>query len=358
MRRVLGTVTVAAGVAALSAASVVHWVLVPRLAQLPGNFSTLRVYTGTAAMVANPTYLTAVPMGPGILRDMPITVRHATRVLQTHGTQALVSDERAIDIPGYNVADVTYWFDINRKTFERAHYAGWREDAVPSQGVTFNWPMSSKPQDYRAWVPDTQQTVIAHYAGTVPRGGITTYKFTVNVPQARITDPQVLRILPASMTKQQLMKVTPSLELPMKRLLALNKLLSRLPDPVPLAYTYRSNSTFWVAPATGIVVDLRSHEVRTLNFVDASRLVPINPVMNMTYSAPPGTLHAAVSDAKSGAHQLKLLRTTLPWSLLAVGVVLLVVGLVLAAPRKRHSISDVDLAALMADSAEEPASRV
>jgi hypothetical protein len=107
------------------------------------------------------------------------------------------------------------------------------------------------------------------------------------------------------------------------------KVLDRLPDPVPMAYTYSLEATYWVAPATGVVVDTTHHEVRTANFVDGDTLVPATPIMDMTYQATPTTLSGAVTDARDGAAKLRLIRTTLPAAALISGIALMLVGLTL-----------------------------
>lgn len=332
-----------------------HWVLVPRMAQLPSNTNTTRIYTGNAAVVANPTIVSGTRIGPGLLRNVPVEVQHNTRVVDTRGHQALVKDTRVLTIPGFTLATLVNRFDVDRRTFQPGHAFA---SATPATGLTFNWPMGTKPHDYVGDVTDTGLTTRLRYIDTARRGGVETYIFRTHTKFAPITDPQVLKVLPPAMTKRQLMEITPSLGFTQKHLLKLNDILAKAPNTVPLAYTYKVNATFWVAPVSGIVVDHQQREVRFLSLVVNGRHVPISPVMDMTYRFTPATVVAAAHDAKSNAAQLDLLRSKLPFGMLVIGPILIIVGLILLAGRRRTDkdvFSDEELAeVLLSDDTRVP----
>lgn len=346
MRTRLGRLLVVLGVVAVGAAAAVHWVLVPRLAQLPGDTNTTRVYRGQAAIVANPTIVTGTRIGPGLLRDVPVEVQHNTNVVATRGHEALVSDKRVLTMPGYTLATLVNRFDVDRRTFLPGHAFA---SATPATGLTFNWPMSTKARNYTGWVSDTGRTTQLRYAGSARHAGVDTYVFRARTSFAPITDPQILRILPASMTQRQLMEITPSLLFTQKHLLKLSETLATAPRSVPLAYDYKVDSTFWVAPASGIVVDHQQREVRFLSLVVNGRHVPVAPVMDMTYRFTPATVGAAATDAKDSAAQLTLLRRTLPVGLLTGGLVMLLAGVALLLSRRRFQppLGDEELAEVL-----------
>ena len=346
MRKVAGRIVGVLGVLAVGLAAVVHWVLVPRLAQLPGDTNTTRIYSGVAAVVANPTISSGTLIGPGLLRNVPVEVQHNTRVIATRGHQALVNDRRVLTVPGHTLATLVNRFDVDRRTFMPGHTF---KSATKAVGLTFNWPMSTHPHDYVGWVTDTMQTTPLKYMGTERRAGVDTYIFRAHTSYAPITDPQILRILPASMTQRQLMEVTPSLLFTQQHLLKLSAVLAKAPQTVPLAYDYKVDATFWVAPTSGLVVDHQQREVRLLSLVVGGRHVPVAPVMDMTYKFTPATVTAAATDAKDSAAQLKLLRSTLPASLLTGGLVLLLVGigLLLAGRRFGPTLGDEELAEVL-----------
>ena len=346
MRSVAGRILIVLGVIAVGAAAAVHWVLVPRLAQLPSNTNTTRIYSGVADVVANPTIVTGTRIGPGLLRDVPVEVQHHTAVLATHGHQALVSDKRVLTMPGYTLATLVNRFDVDRRTFLPGHHYA---SATPAVGLTFNWPMSTKPQNYTGWVSDIGKTTTLRYGGATRHAGVDTYVYRARTAFAPITDPQILRILPAAMTQRQLMEITPSLLFTQKHLLKLAGILAHAPQNVPLTYDYKMDATFWVAPTSGIVVDHQQREVRFLSLVVHGRHVPIAPVMDMTYAFTSATVTAAATDAKNGAAQLTLLRHTVPVGLLTGGLLSLLIGAGLLASRRRLQppIDDEDLARVL-----------
>jgi hypothetical protein len=196
--------------------------------------------------------------------------------------------------------------------------------------------MNAKPHDYVGWVQDTLMTTPLHYVATVRHGGIQTYEFTAQAGDQLISDPVLNRMLPATMSKADMLRMTPSLGLSHHQLIALDKVLTKAPDPVPLSYTYRFSSTFWIAPDSGVVVDMRQHDVRTTNIVTPAGLVPVAPGMDMTYAFTPSTVAGAVDDAKSAASMLDLVNTTVPLAALLIGLACVVAGVVLAVPRRRH----------------------
>ena len=88
MRKVLGFVALSLGLILIAGAALVSWVFAPRLTVLPADTDALRVLGGNAAMLVNPTSLTGPTYGPGVLRDVPVTLwhgRHDAMVPTTHG---------------------------------------------------------------------------------------------------------------------------------------------------------------------------------------------------------------------------------------------------------------------------------
>ena len=331
-RRTFGIIAIVVGVLLVGFAPIVRWGIAPNMTRLPGDLNTTRVYTGTAAVLANPTALSGTTVGPAVLRNVPITVTHADKVLKTSGNNALVRDNRVVTMPGFTVANLVYNVSVDRKNFHaNTAIAG----AVPASGIVFNFPIGTNKHTYTGWAADTGTTVPLTYMGTATRGGIKTYVFQESVQPIRITDPQLLKILPASATKAQLLQQVPAFGFSAAQLQQLSTLMAKLPDPVSLAYTFAIQSTFWVDPKTGIIVDAQRHEVRAANFVMGSTLIPMAPIMDFTYTDTPATLKAAVNDAKDNASQMTLITDTLPAISLVTGLVLIVVGVGLIGYRRR-----------------------
>lgn len=332
MRRKLGVLVLVLGVVFAAGAGVVHWVVAPRMAQLPSDTNTTRVYAGTAAVLLNPTVPTGTTMGPGLLHDVAIQVVHNDQVLASEGHAALVADRRVVTMSGFTVADLNYRYAVDRRTFLPVDAY---PEVVAARGVTFNWPMYTQPHDYTGWVQDTMRTTALRYVGTVRHAGITTYEFRTSGPAHPITDPVLGTMLPTSMTKQQLLELTPSLGLSTHQLLKLNALMKALPDPVPMTYRYRGEATFWVAPTSGLVVDMTQHDLRTSGVMVHGKFVALSPLMDMTYSFTPQTVAGAAGDAKKAMSDLHKIKVTVPVALLVLGAVLVVIGLALLVVRRR-----------------------
>lgn len=323
MRKKLSIVGIAVGLLLVLGAGLMRWVVAPAVAVLPGSTDTTRTYSGTATQLLNAAALTSG--GQALLTDVPITVVHHTKVLGTHGKNALVSDARTVKAGGQTVAGVDYRYAVNRTDLGAGNgYSG----VVKQTGLTFNWPIRTQKHDYTGWVPDTQTTTRLNYTGTATRGGVDTYVYTANTTAAPIKDPQVLSALPTSLPKATVVTLVSGLGLSADQQKAFQQLLPTLPDPVKFAFTYQVAATYWVAPASGIVVDLKEHEVRTIALATGPLTVPVAAVMDITFTSTPATLAAAAADARDKGDAVSLVYVTLPVALAAGGGLLLVLGLV------------------------------
>ena len=288
----------------------------PAVTVLPSDTNTLRVYTGAASTVINPSVARGTLFGPAILHDQPVTVQHHVTVKDTSGNNALVAERKTVSIPGTTVADVNHSYAVDRKTMGRG--SGF-DNVTVQTGQTFNWPIHTAKHNYVGWVGDTQTTTTLRYAGTAKRDGIETYVFTATVPTSRITDPAMLAALPASMPKSLLNSMVPSLGLTMPSCSSWRTFCRSCQTRCRSATCSARPAPTGSRLTAGIVVDVASHEVRTAAFVVGSQLVPVGPVLDFTYSAPPLTVKAAAADAKSSADKMELVSTTLPLAALITG---------------------------------------
>jgi len=334
MRRFLWWFGLVMGVVLIAGSGVVRWVVAPAVTVLPSDTNTQRTYTGTATSVINPSIATGTLFGPAILHDQPVTVMHHVKVLKTNGDNALVSDGKKVSILGHTIADQTHRYAVDRKDMGRGSAFA---DVTQQSGVTFNWPINTQKHDYTGWVSDTRSTTTLKYAGEAKRGGVDTYVFKATVPQTPITDPVELAQLPTSMSKSMLNSMAPSLGLTVPQLQKMANVLATLPDPVPFAYLFSGTSTYWVAPGSGIVVDVASHEVRTSAFdLGNGKVLPVGPILDFGYTSTPLTLKGAAGDATDAANQMRLIETTIPLVALVSGAVLVTALLVGTAVRRRR----------------------
>jgi hypothetical protein len=323
MRKVLSLTAVVLGVGLVAGAVVIRFVVAPSQAVLPSDTDSTRTYTGTAATLFNASALTT-PGTPVLLKDVPITAKHQTKVLATKGDNALVADSGSVNVAGAPLAGFDYRYAVNRTSMGPG--SGY-PNVTDQSGITFNWPIRTKKQDYPGWISDTQSTTPLRYVGTEKHGGISTYVFKASLSPTPITDPATLKSLPASLPKATLVQLAGGLGLGASQLGQLQQALPSLPDPVPFGYTYGLTATYWVQPQSGEVVDLQERETSTLGIKVGSQLVPVTPVLDISYSSAPSQLAASVKDARHDGNLVSLVYVTLPGGLAIAGIVLLLAGL-------------------------------
>ena len=109
----------------------------------------------------------------------------------------------------------------------------------------------------------------------------------------------------------------------------------------PAGYYYDYEGNYWVDPATGIIVDTQKRETRTvgldpdvlagtpLAMLPEDQLAALRlPVIDFTYTATDASVEEAKADAEDGAGKLQLYGVILPIVGIALGAVLLVLGIV------------------------------
>jgi hypothetical protein len=320
MRRWVSLAALVVGLVLLAGAGVVRWVVAPKLAVLPSNTDTTRTYTGTA---------TTLFSGFALQHNVPVTLTHRTKVLDTNGDNALISDSGSIVANGSSVGGFHYRYAVDRTSMgPGTGFSG----VVAQSGITFNFPIRTSPHNYPGWVSDTRSTVPLTYEGTATHGGLKTFVFHTESAPTAVTDPQTLKALPASLPKTLISRLAGSLGLSEGGLSALRQVLPSLPDPVRFNYTFRTVATYWVEPTTGEVVDLRERDVRTLALKVGNQVLPVTPVLDMTYTSSPSQLTAAVKQARHDAGQVDLVYRTVPLAALIAGLALMLgagTGLVL-----------------------------
>jgi Porin PorA len=323
MRKLSSVAAVVLGLVLIAGAGVVRWTA-PSQVVLPADTNSTRTYTGTAATLFNASALTT-PGAPVLLKNVPITTTHTTKVLDTNGSNALISDAGKLLVAGSPVGSFDYRYAVNRTSMDRG--SGYK-DVVAQTGITFNWPIRTAKHDYVGWVSDTQSTTPLVYAGTAKRGGLSTYMFTATVAAAPLTDPATLKELPQSLPKATLVNLAGGLGLDATKLGALAQALPLLADPVPFSYTYAMTATYWVQPGSGEVVDVQERETRTLGIKIGANVVPVTPVMDISYTSSPAQLATSVKEARHDGNLVTLVYETLPRGLGIAGVALFLVGIV------------------------------
>ena len=321
----------AVGLVLVIAAALLAWWITPSyIARMPSDYNKTRTYDGTIRTLFDPAALATGNLAAAIKTGLPATLSENVKVQQTSGNTALIQDTKNIVTSGSTVAHTVTNYAVDRQNLQAV--SGYPSDwsgVTPAKGLTVSWPLGAKQQNYTGWVYLTYTTATLKYVKQVQQGGINTYQYQATVPPTPIKNPQVLANLPKSLPRSLL----PGLQAAgLISPTALASLAQAFPGtaPIPLGYTYQSNNTYYVAPDTGLVVNVNKTETEMGGVaLPNGTIIPLIPVLAITYHTSAASMSAAVDDANSGSSAITLFGVTLPIVALAVGFVLMVLAVYL-----------------------------
>ena len=328
--RKAATSTGALGLILLVAAALLSWWITPSyIARMPGNYDKTRTYDATIRTLFNPAALATGNLAGAIKTGLPATITESVKVQQTSGNTALVQDTRKIMVSGTMVGETVSPYALDRQTLAAvsSHPASW--SVIPAQGLTVSWPLGAKQQNYTGWVYQTSTTTTLKYVKEVQQGGINTYEYQATVPPTPIKNPQLLASLPKSLPVSLLPRLSAAGLISPSVMASLAKAFPGLTS-VPLGYTYQSANTYYVAPGTGLVVNVSNNETEMGGIaLPNGKIIPVLPVLAYTYHATPASLSAAVNDANSGSSAITTWGVTVPITAAIVGFVLILLSVFL-----------------------------
>jgi Porin PorA len=342
MGKGLGWVLTIIGILLVAAGLVLMLAIVPGMKKLPADTDTTRDYQGTMTVMLNPSDFTFIKMAP-------IALQRHFKVTETDGDLALVEEQKTMTSNGSPLQQVVTNYAIDRTTMEatKDYPEAWAssQGLVPREGIVLSWPIGTEQKDYTGWSDDYMSTVPLKFVEevTYERSGTKLYKFTSSSDPKPIVDETVTAMgLPTSLPKATVQQLLGSLDTSALPGDLLTQLFAKLPDPVPLQYLYSYEGTYWVDPASGIIVDTEKHETRSVTVSPDAlpqallALLPAEaqgalrlPVMDFKYTATDASVQAAKADADDAGSKLQLYGTTLPWIGIVAGAALLVVGIIL-----------------------------
>jgi hypothetical protein len=329
MRKTATTSGVIGLVLLIAAALMAWWITPSYIARMPSSYNTTRTFDGTISTLFSPAALATGNLAGAIKTGLPATISETVKVQQTSGNTALVQDTRNITVAGHLVGQTVSPYALDRQTLEAtsSHPGSW--SVIPATGLTVSWPLGAKQQDYTGWVYQTNTTTTLRYVNQVQQGGINTYEYQATVPPTQIKNPQLLASLPKSLPVSLLPSLRAAGLISPTVLASLAKAFPGAAS-VPLTYTYQAADTYYVAPATGLVVNLSNSETEMGGIaLPNGTIIPLIPVLAYTYHASPATLSAAVNDANNGSGTITAWGATAPIAAAAVGFVLLVLAALL-----------------------------
>jgi hypothetical protein len=318
------------GLILLIAAGLMAWWITPSyIARLPASYNKTRSYTGTIRSVVNPAALSTGNLAAAIKTGLPASLTDNVKVLQTSGNTAQVQDTRTISGAGSVLAKITSKYAVNRRTLEAttSHPSNW--SVVPAKGLTVSWPLGAKKQNYTGWVPYTETTTPLKYVTETKQGGINTYEYHSTVPPTPIKNPQVLARLPKTLPASLLARITAAGIISPAQAASLSKTFPHAKS-IPLGYTFQASSSYWVDPATGLVVKVSADETQMGGIaLPNGTIIPLIPVLSDTYHSTSASLSAAAVDAKNGGNTITTWGVTVPIIGAVVGFLLVVLAVLL-----------------------------
>jgi len=337
MNKSIGRIMLLLGLLLIAAALVIKFVYLPGRAQWPDDVDSTRTYDGSLHVMLNPQALAAMDLANLFLRDVPITNSRHVTTEEVQGGKAIVREVAQMFGPGgQELQGADTWYAIDRVTMEavsRAAVADFRDrDKVTDrEGLVIGFPIGTDAKEYDGWSSDFQQALKVSYVKREQRAGLETYVFESSSPPRETLDPEMLALFPPALPKDVLIALAQTLDLPAALSERFVAILPELPDPVPLKYTYEYETSYWVEPTTGVLVDYEKHEAYkvALQLGGLPAPVPITPVFEQSYHTSAASVEEAAQDAREAKGQLDTFGTTLPLALGAVGLALALAGAVL-----------------------------
>lgn len=308
MRRVSGVILVGLGAFFVALALMLRFYVAGQLVKYP-----LDEYQVSTLQGSNITYFSAAK-----LKDLTVNVTVTDTI---RGDVAAGNGQRAVWNEFTDTRDTTNGVEIQAATrrvaFDRStgqiiNCCGNQVNgntSVNQTGLAFFWPFNAQKKTYTLFDTTANKPLPVSFAGTGTVDGLPVYKYVENVTG----EPAGSQTLPGNLVG---MKGQPSVTLP---------------------EYYQGTNTYWVEPETGTPVKIT--QSRQLTLRDSSgntRLLLFSGNLAMT----PATQADIVSKAKKAKSQLSLLSTTAPLAGLLAGVVLIVIGLVLAATGRERPFDE------------------
>jgi len=329
MRKAAITSGVIGLVLLIGAALMAFWITPSYIARLPSSYNKTRTYAGTLTTLVNPAALSSGNLSAAVMTNVPQTVRDQVQVTQTSGNTALARDTETVTAGGTQILRLSGNYAVDRSTLAAttSHPSSW--SVVPAKGQVFSFPIPAKKQNYTVWEPLTESTVPATYMAQVQHGGITTYEYKSVLPVRPVKNPQALAGLPKALPTSLLAKISAAGIISPADVAALGKAFPGA-TTIPLAYTYQATTTYWVAPDTGIVVDVSTTDAEMGAIaLPTGKTIPLLPVLAGSYKATSSSLSAAVSDANNGSSTISTWGMWVPIAAAVVGFLLVVLAVIL-----------------------------
>jgi len=330
--RVLGAVLVGLGVLALVFAGGLGFVVAPTVEQLPYDMEP----TQSVAEAPNAQFLQitngVAKVNSGTLRST-VTVQpdaKATADLESplDGTalvwlvgQEVVRTDTSEVVSAYSTS-----LAVDRRTAAAQQWdkdwldTGNDRQSIDYAGQIYKFPFGTEKKTYDIFDRDILATQPARFIKTEQIGGLETYQFTQEIRNGEQKVPE-------------------------DRMAVL--LGQLLPGATSGKVNYNNTRTVWVEPATGQYIMVQEQQNKVLQAADGRTVT----ILDAEFTYTDDTINKAADTAKSNRERLALVSVYVPIGLAVLGLILLVVGILLAARSPRAA----EVAALRRESARHAA---
>ena len=296
MRRTVGLVLLALGVAFLVLAPLLRFYALPNLATAP-----LDQDSQTVSVAENATFLDI-----GALEQRTGQTLTATR--RVRGDVAAGGDNTAVydvflrvdDAQGNLVTATLDRVAFDRRTSLAVHCCGEALNGEPTrhEGIEYKFGFGVEKKTYQYFDTTLAKATDMKYASSEKIEGLNTYKFVQRIEPTQIAE----------------------LEVP-------GNLIGRTETTVPVQRFYSNTRTVWVEPKTGAIVKGQEEQFSTLRDDSGTDKLTVTEA-NLVFT--PATIKEQAKTAKDGARSITLLGTIGPIALVLLGLVLAGLGLAMA----------------------------
>ena len=310
MKRVVGLILLALGVAMLVLAPLLKFYVLPSAAKTPVDQYTESLSNVVFEQLLDPTLVAEADPDPykrGVEATQSVYVRGdvpAAEQPEAKSQDLAVFDyfQRVNDNATGELIDAStarYAFDRVSSELVDCCGASVNDEPVNMTGsiLPVKFPFDVQQQDYQLFNTSLLGPETATFQGEEEKFGINTYVFKSEVPPTEVGELEV-----------------PTAALPGEK--------KNAEGNTVLAEMYSVVTTYWVDPVTGQIVAGESTEDSTFDLDGEVKLVKAK------YTGTNGTQEGA-DDIAALASQVTLLGSTLPLVLIVLGIVLLVIGLLL-----------------------------
>jgi hypothetical protein len=312
MRRIVGLVFVAVGVALIVIAIALPTYVYPRVAHVPVNPEQTLTAEGTGITVLLPRNLD--DGGTRVLTNQTVTnVREVVGQLPPDGRKVPKGDafyrqafQVTVKNQGLLQANVE-GASFDGKTGEANNCCGDYFNTDPTdpvnepikhQGIVFKFPFNTKRQNYQFWDFNIKRATTARYDGTEKIDGLTTYRFVQPITDTVIGQQDI----PGSLLGE--------------------------PDvaSVKCDWVYATTRTIWVEPRTGGII--KGSEQANQRLVNNGKQAPI---IQGTLTFTPGTVKTNVDYYRPLARGLWFVSSAGPVGGWILGPICILIGITLIA---------------------------